>query len=159
MTSSWFDIAINNSCLLIMWGALLLHWVLPIPTAIHPLTIIAPSRYDRRKSQSFQRQPKATNTRRLFSMVHFVGVGLNLFIALYQLVQLNSVFQLTLLWLALDWRSIDEFGQRFTQAYQQENKPLCQHLLAHWVHRNVAPLSLLGLGKAGAGNLISGVWA
>ncbi|KAB1516200.1 cobalamin biosynthesis family protein [Photobacterium damselae] len=157
MTSSWFDLAINNSSLLIMWGALLLHWVLPIPTAIHPLTIwqrlavmIA------EKVNHSNDSPKQQTLAGSLAWFTLWGLALIFFIALYQLVQLDSVFQLTLLWLALDWRSIDEFGQRFTQAYQQEKKPLCQHLLAPWVHRNVAPLSLLGLGKAGAETLLVG---
>ncbi len=32
-------VLLDNSSLLVLWGALAMHWLLPIPTLLHPLRI------------------------------------------------------------------------------------------------------------------------
>ncbi|MDX1303352.1 cobalamin biosynthesis family protein [Photobacterium sp.] len=156
---------LNNSSLLALWGALVIHWFVPIPTALHPLQIwqrLAIVLADRVNN------PRDNRRQRLLSGLLAWGLMwvtvLILLIALHQLVWIETLFQLTLLWMALDWKYTARFSKHFISAYAKEDKNRCRQLLACSLNRNTRNLSLLGLGKAGAetqllsyGRLVAGV--
>ncbi|PSU46112.1 adenosylcobinamide-phosphate synthase [Photobacterium frigidiphilum] len=164
MTNSW-SILLDNASLLALWGALVIHWFFPIPTAIHPIHIC--QRFAILLADKVN-NPNDNYKQRLFSgtltWALIWATLLILLIALYQLVWVDVLFQLTLLWIALDWRNTAKLSQHFINAYAKEDKVRCRQLLEYPLNRNTQNLSLLGLGKAGAetqllsyGRLVAGV--
>ncbi|MCW8330115.1 cobalamin biosynthesis family protein [Photobacterium sp. SDRW27] len=163
--SETLAVLLNNSSLLILWGALAMQWLLPIPNTLHPLhfwqqlaIIIA----DRVNNPNDGRKQQLLSGFLAWSLMW--ATVLILLVALDQLVWIESAFQLILLWLALDWRNTAKFSKRFIRAYSREDKAYCRQLLATPLNRNTQNLSLLGLGKAGAetqllayGRLVAGV--
>lgn len=158
-------VLLDNSSLLVMWGALAMQWLLPIPHPLHPLSfwqqlaVIVAGRVN--KPDDLRKQQLLSGT--LAWLLMWVTVLL-LLVALDQLVWIESAFQLILLWLALDWRNTAKFSKRFIRAYSREDKAYCRQLLDETLNRNTRNLSLLGLGKAGAetqllgyGRLVVGV--
>ncbi|WP_318454465.1 cobalamin biosynthesis family protein [Photobacterium leiognathi] len=147
----------TNSSLLALWGALLLHWVLPIPYPLHPIVI-----WQRLALLIAERvnHPKENPSQRILagSLAWFLmsGTVLILLFAFSQLVWYQTIFQMTLLWMAIDWQTSAKLAKQFNQAYNLEHKGRCRELLADHVNRNTENLSLLGLGKAGAETLLLG---
>lgn len=139
----------QHPTLLAMWGALALHWLLPIPASIHPLLI-----WQQIAIQLAARVNKATDTPRQRILSGALAWSLMwmtiliLLIAFYQLVWIDSLFHLVLLWIALGWRDSRRFSQHFIQAYSREDKASCKAQLSVALNRNTDTLSLLGLGKA-----------
>lgn len=158
-------ILLDNSSLLVLWGALAIHWLLPIPAQLHPLHIwqqLAVLIADKVNKPDESRKQQLLSGSLAWSLMWLTV--LILLIALYQLVWIESIFQLVLLWLALDWRNTAKFSKRFIRAYSREDKAYCRQLLEAPLNRETRNLSLLGLGKAGAetqllayGRLVAGV--
>ena len=156
MTTSAFIASLTtNSSLLALWGALLLHWLLPIPSPLHPLRIwhrlalLIAARVNHPYDNYAQRQLAGYLA---WSLMWFTV--LILLFAMSQLVLYPIIFQLTLLWLALDWQQTAHLSHQFNHAYNCNDKDQCRQLLAPHLNRNTDVLSLLGLGKAGAETII-----
>ena len=158
-------VLLDNGSLLVMWGALAMQWLLPIPLPLHPLSI-----WQQLATLIAVKVNKPDDNRKQQLLSGFLAWSLMwvtvllLLVALDQLVWIESAFQLILLWLALDWRNTAKFSKRFIRAYSREDKAYCRQLLAATVNRHTQNLSLLGLGKAGAetqllayGRLVAGV--
>jgi len=158
-------VLLNNSSLLVLWGALAMQWLLPIPRSLHPLyiwqqlAILIAARVN--KPGDARRQQILSG---VLAWSLMWATVLILLVSLGQLVWIESIFQLILLWLALDWRNTAKLSKHFIRAYSQEDKAYCRQLLAGPLNRNTQNLSLLGLGKAGAetqllayGRLVAGV--
>ena len=145
----------TNSSLLALWGALLLHWLIPIPYQLHPLRIwhqlalLIATRVNHCNESESQRSLAGY----LAWILMWVTVCV-LFIAISQLVWYPTFFQLILLWLALDWQHTARFSRQFNHAYNRDNNDRCRQLLATHLNRNTDNLSRLGLGKAGAETVI-----
>lgn len=154
-TSAFIASFITNSSLLALWGALLLHWLLPIPYPIHPLRIwhrlalLIATRVNHPHDNYAQRLLAGYLA---WALMWFTVVVL--LFATSQLVWYPTLFQLTLLWLALDWQHTSQLCHQFTHAYNRSDKDQCRQLLAPHLNRNTTVLSLLGLGKAGAETII-----
>ncbi|SMY37282.1 adenosylcobinamide-phosphate synthase [Photobacterium malacitanum] len=156
MTTSAFIASLTtNSSLLALWGALLLHWLLPIPHQLHPLRIwqrlalLIATRVNHPHESYSQRLLAGYLAWALMWLTALV-----LLIAINELVWYSTLFQLTLLWLALDWHHTADLSRQFNHAYNRHDKNHCRQLLAPHINRNTAVLSLLGLGKAGAETII-----
>ncbi|MCD9519116.1 cobalamin biosynthesis family protein [Photobacterium phosphoreum] len=156
MTTSAFIASLTtNSSLLALWGALLLHRLLPIPYQLHPLRIwhqvalLVATRVNHPHENYSQRSLAGYLAWALMWLTAFV-----LLLAISQLVWYPMLLQLTLLWLALDWHHTAHLSQQFNHAYSCNNKDQCRQLLAPHINRNTDVLSLLGLGKAGAETII-----
>ncbi len=151
-----FNQLFANGVLLVMWGALICHWVLPFPREAHPAIlwrkfaellankVNAPANY----SQSLISGTLAW----LLMIVPLLCV----LWALEALVWQPLLYQLALLLLALDWRNNEKFARQFTHQLAEENSQAAKKLLAPLVNRSTDTLSLLGLGKAGCETLIMG---
>ncbi|MBA5763904.1 cobalamin biosynthesis family protein [Vibrio sp. 404] len=149
-----FNQLFANGALLVMWGALICHWVLPFPREAHPATlwrkfaellankVNVPANY----SQSLISGTLAW----LLMMLPMLCV----LWALEALVWQPLLYQLALLLLALDWRNNEKFAHQFTHQLAEENTQAAKKLLAPLVNRSTETLSLLGLGKAGCETLI-----
>ncbi|WP_036801523.1 cobalamin biosynthesis family protein [Photobacterium marinum] len=155
----------ENSSLLVLWGAIAMQWLLPIPAQLHPLQLwqqLAVLIADKvNKPDDLYRQRQLSGWLAWSMMWLTVLV---LLLALSQLVWIDSAFQLVLLWLALDWRNTAKFSKRFIRAFSREDKAYCRQLLEGQLNRDTSNLSLLGLGKAAAetqllayGRLVAGV--
>ncbi|NAW69366.1 cobalamin biosynthesis family protein [Vibrio sp. V27_P1S3P104] len=143
-----------NSALLIMWGALLFHWVLPIPHTAHPVTLwhkFAELLAQKVNTPSSYQQNLISGT---LAWLLMVIPTILLCIALKPLVWHPHLFELALLLLALDWRSCEKFTQQMSEALSNEDKKLARRLLIPFVNRETDTLSLLGLGKASVETLI-----
>ncbi|GAB6261460.1 cobalamin biosynthesis family protein [Photobacterium sp. R1] len=139
----------QHPTLLAMWGALALHWLLPVPASIHPLHT-----WQQIAVQLALRVNKDTDTPRQRTLSGLLAWSLMwmtvliLLIAFYQLVWFDSLFHLVLLWVALGWKESHRFSQTFIQAHSREDKSVCREQLALALNRKTDNLSLLGLGKA-----------
>ncbi|MDO6704825.1 cobalamin biosynthesis family protein [Photobacterium sp. 1_MG-2023] len=139
----------QHPTLLAMWGALALHWLLPVPASFHPLHT-----WQQLAIQIALRVNQNTDTPRQRILSGLLAWSLMwltvlvLLVAFYQLVWFDSLFHLVLLWLALGWKESRTFSHQFIQAYGREDKQSCRELLALALNRKTDNLSLLGLGKA-----------
>jgi adenosylcobinamide-phosphate synthase len=119
MTTSAFIASLTtNSSLLALWGALLLHRLLPIPYQLHPLRIwhqvalLVATRVNHPHENYSQRSLAGYLAWALMWLTAFV-----LLLAISQLVWYPMLLQLTLLWLALDWHHTAHLSQQFNHAY------------------------------------------
>ncbi|UTV27326.1 cobalamin biosynthesis family protein [Photobacterium atrarenae] len=155
----------THHALLVLWGALAMQWLLPIPGPLHPLQFwqLIAQRIAERVNHPDESRQQQLLAGSLAWLLMWLTV-LVLLVAVDQLVWIESIYQLILLWLALDWRNTAQFSKRFIRAYSREDKAYCRQLLESPLNRETRNLSLLGLGKAGAetqlmayGRLVAGV--
>ncbi|WP_428771295.1 cobalamin biosynthesis family protein [Vibrio sp.] len=154
--TAWSIPFYSNGALLVMWGALIMHLLLPLPRASHPMALwrkfaeLLAAKVNGRHSYS---QSMLSGTLALLLMLL---PALAVLWAMKPLVWQPQLFDLALLLLALDWRNTETFGQRFTVALAHDDKPGARRILAPWVNRSTDTLSPLGLGKAGTETLVVG---
>ncbi|EEY98871.1 adenosylcobinamide-phosphate synthase [Vibrio sp. RC586] len=145
-----------NGALLVMWGALLFHLLLPIPHAVHPVTLW----HKFAELLASKVNTPASDTQNLISGSLAWGLmvlpTIAVLWALKPLVWQPQLFDLALLLLALDWRRQETLGTQLTQALAKEDKPQARSLLQPFVNRQTTTLSALGLGKAGVETLVMG---
>ncbi|MCW8332730.1 cobalamin biosynthesis family protein [Vibrio paucivorans] len=145
-----------NGALLVMWGALLFHLILPIPRQAHPATLwhkFAEQLADKVNTNTSYSQSIISGT--LAWLLMTIPALLVLW-ALKPLVWQPQLFELALLLLAIDWRSTEKLASELTLALAKDDKKLARSLLAPIVNRETSSLSPLGLGKAGAETIIMG---
>lgn len=130
-----------NGALLILWGALLFHLVLPIPRSSHPITLwhkFAELLADKVNTQQNHQQSLISGSLALLLMLF---PSLAVLFALKPLVWQPQLLELALLLLALDWRSNDSLAQALVRAMANEDKPAARSLLALPQSRNHCTLS------------------
>ncbi len=145
-----------NGALLVMWGALLFHLLLPIPHAAHPVTLW--------HKFAEQLANKVNNNHNYSQSIISGGLALLLMLvpclilllAMKPLVWQAPLFELALLLIALDWRNNESLAKQLVTAMSNENKVQCRALLKPYLNRDTESLSLLGIGKAGAETIIMG---
>lgn len=145
-----------NGALLVMWGALLFHLILPIPRSAHPVTLwhkFADLLASKVNTQTNYAQSQLSGT---LAWLLMMLPALAVLIALKPLVWQPQLFELALLLLALDWRSQEQLANQLSQALAREDKKLARSLLVPYVNRDTSTLSPLGLGKAGSETIIMG---
>lgn len=145
-----------NGALLVMWGALLFHLLLPIPHAAHPVTLwhkFAELLASKVNTPAHSAQNLLSGSL-AWCLMMFPTMAL--LWALKPLVWQPQLFDLALLLLALDWRRQETFANQFTQALAKEDKPQARALIQPLVNRQTTTLSALGLGKAGVETLVMG---
>ncbi|MBW3697113.1 cobalamin biosynthesis family protein [Vibrio sp. T187] len=151
-----FEQIFANGVLLVMWGALLFHLILPIPYSAHPTTLwhkfaeLLASKVNNNHSYS---QSLLSGT--LASLLMCLP-ALAVLWALKPLVWQPQLFELGLLLLAIDWRNNEKLANQLIKALGNEDKKLARRLLSPVVNRQTETLSILGLGKAGAETIIMG---
>ncbi|MEZ8194982.1 cobalamin biosynthesis family protein [Vibrio cortegadensis] len=151
-----FDQLFANGVLLVMWGALLFHLILPIPHSAHPTTLW---------HKFAELLASKVNTNNNYSQSLVSGSlawllmclpALAVMLALKPLVWQTQLFELALLLIAIDWRNNEKLANQLVSALAKEDKKLARRLLAPIVNRQTESLSRLGLGKAGAETIIMG---
>ncbi len=143
-----------NGALLVMWGALIIHTLLPLPRNSHPAMLwhkFAELLASKVNNHHSYRQSQLSGVLALLLMMLPL---ITLLVALKPLVWHSQLFDLALLILAIDWRNTDKFSVDFIQLLAHEQKSQAKQLIAPWVNRQTETLSTLGLGKAGAETLI-----
>ncbi|SEG13023.1 cobalamin biosynthesis family protein [Vibrio hangzhouensis] len=152
---SFIESLYGNGALLIMWGALLFHLLIPIPPAAHPvrfwqqLARLIASKVNTATSSAQQKQLSGT-----LALLLMLVPTLLVLIALQSIVWKAEFYHLALLLLALDWRGNETFMRRLIEALAKEDKPHARRLLSTKINRDTNTLSLLGIGKAGAETLL-----
>ncbi|EGR0625438.1 cobalamin biosynthesis family protein [Vibrio cholerae] len=145
-----------NGALLVMWGALLFHLLLPIPHAAHPVTLW----HKFAELLASKVNTPASYAQNLLSGALAWGLmifpTMALLWALKPLVWQPQLFDLALLLLSLDWRRQETLANQLAQALAKEDKPQARTLLQPFVNRQTTTLSALGLGKAGVETLVMG---
>ncbi|MGR5118583.1 cobalamin biosynthesis family protein [Vibrio astriarenae] len=139
----------GNGMVLIMWGAIVLQLLVPIPRQSHPMELwrsFAILLSDKVNSTN----PNQAMLAGWLSVLLMLLPAITILIALQPLVWQNELYQLALLLLALDWRNSDALIRQLSLAMANEDKTQARQLLKPWVNRETDSLSLLGLGKAGA---------
>lgn len=151
-----FDQIYSNGALLVLWGALLFHLILPIPASAHPATLwraFARILADKvNQNHNYSQSLISGSLAWLLMTVPAVVV----LIALKPLVWQQQLFELALLLLAIDWRNNEKLANKLAQALVKEDKKLARKLLSPILNRETDSLSPLGLGKAGAETIILG---
>ncbi len=151
-----FDQVFANGVLLVMWGALLFHLILPIPHAAHPTTLwhkfaeLLASKVNNNQNYS---QSLISGT---LAWGLMVLPSLVILLALQPLVWQSQLFELALLLLAIDWRNNEKLTNQLIKALGREDKATARQLLAPIVNRQTESLSSLGLGKAAVETIIMG---
>ncbi|WP_026029554.1 cobalamin biosynthesis family protein [Vibrio genomosp. F10] len=146
----------SNGVLLVMWGALLFHLLIPIPRSAHPTTLwhkFAEQLAEKVNVNNHYSQSLISGTLAWLLMV--IPTILVLW-ALKPLVWQPQLFELALLLLALDWRSNEVLANGLTKALAHDDKSTARSLLSPVLNRDTSRLSALGLGKAGAETIIMG---
>jgi len=146
----------SNGALLVMWGAILFHLILPIPRAVHPATLwhkFAEILANKVNLNHSYRQSLISGGLAWSLMV--LPAWLFMW-ALKPLVWQPQLFELALLLLAIDWRSNESLAKQLIDALTKEDKKRARRALEPYVNRTTSSLSPLGLGKAGAETLILG---
>ncbi len=154
---SFFEHFYSNGALLVLWGALLFHAILPISHRNHPVILwhrFAEQLADKVNNHHSHSQSTLSGYLSLAMMLLPCWI---LLVALQPLVWQDQLFQMALLILALGWRQTDTLARECTQAMAKEDKVKTRQLLSEHVNRETNTLSLLGLGKASAETLIVGV--
>lgn len=145
-----------DGSLLVLWGALLFHCLLPIPLSAHPVSLwraFAQILADKVNTNSSYSQSLLSGSLAwLLMLIPLLAV----LVALKPLVWQPALFELALLLLAIDWRNSEKLGHNLANALIKEDKELARSLLKPFLNRETATLSPLGLGKAGAETLILG---
>lgn len=153
----WILFAANHGSLWALWLAVLIHWLLPLSTQHSPFqywqqyAVLLASQVN--KDNDPKQQRKLAGGLALALMCGTLAI---LLIAARELVWSRPLFDGLLLWLALAWRPIDQFGHALAQAIDEHDKGTSRALLATQVNRDTESLSLIGIGKAGAETLILG---
>lgn len=151
-----FDQVFANGVLLVMWGALLFHLILPIPYSAHPTTLwhkfaeILAGKVN--NNQNYSQSLLSGSLACLLMCLPALAV----LWALKPLVWQPQLFELGLLLLAIDWRNNEKLANQLIKALASEDKKLARRLLSPVVNRQTDTLSTLGLGKAGAETIIMG---
>ncbi|NLS12280.1 cobalamin biosynthesis family protein [Vibrio sp. SM6] len=146
-----------NGALLALWGALLFHWLLPIPHSAHPALLwhqfasLLASKVNR------HHQPQQSALSGTLAWLLMMMPLLVLLMAAKPLVWEPALFEMALLMLALEWRGSEHFAKAAIHALSTEDKARSRTLLATSVNRETERLSNLGLGKASAETLIMGI--
>lgn len=145
---------ISDYSLLILWGALIFHLILPIPVHAHPMALW------RKFAELLATRVNTTRSyqQRLLSGSLAWGLMISpviiIYIAALPLIWSLPLFNLGLLLLSLEWRGVEKLCKTAIQAINKEDKESAKQTLIPWVNRDVTPLSLLGLGKASAETII-----
>lgn len=145
-----------DGALLIMWGALLLQFILPIPRAAHPAILwhkFAEVLADKVNTNSNYSQSIISGT---LAWLLMIIPALIVCIALKPLVWQPQLYELALLILALDWRNNSQLSDKIGKALAKEDKVGARKLLEPFVNRETSTLSTVGLGKATAETIIMG---
>ncbi|GAA5647099.1 cobalamin biosynthesis family protein [Vibrio proteolyticus] len=151
-----FNSLYSNGALLVMWGALLCHYLLPIPRDAHPANLwrrFAHLLADKVNTPHSHTQSVISGSLALLLML--LPTWLVLW-ALKPLVWQPQLYELALLILALDWRSYDKLTHELLPALAKDEKAQARSTLQPFLNRETRTLSALGLGKAGAETLILG---
>ncbi|BCL71115.1 adenosylcobinamide-phosphate synthase [Vibrio nigripulchritudo] len=146
----------SNGALLVLWGALLFHFILPIPKAVHPATLWHKFAELLASKVNNNQQHNQSMLSGSLAWALMCFPALVFFIALRSLVWQPQLFDLALLLLAIDWRSNESLAKHLMEALNREDKKRARRELAPHVNRVTKTLSPLGLGKAGAETLIMG---
>ncbi|WP_434356860.1 cobalamin biosynthesis family protein [Parasalinivibrio latis] len=147
----------HQSALLAMLGGLVLHWVMPVPDYINPLSYCR--RFAQLLSDKVNHQTDSEQQRRLSGILSFAIIWLTLavlLVATAQLVWQPAFYNLFLLWLALGWKPTHHLGQSLATSLSAEDKGTARLLLSSHLNRETDGLSMIGLGKAGAETLLMG---
>ncbi len=145
-----------EGALLIMWGALLLQFILPIPRYSHPAILwhkFAEVLADKVNTNSNYSQSIISGT---LAWLLMIIPALIVCIALKPLVWQPQLYELALLILALDWRNNSQLSDKIGKALSKEDKVGARKLLEPFVNRETNTLSTIGLGKAAAETIIMG---
>ncbi len=145
-----------NGALLIMWGALLFHHILPIPHSTHPITLWRLMAKQLANKVNRHHSYSQSTLSGSLAILLMVVPWLVILIALKPLVWKAPLYELALLLLALDWRSSEALTKQLVKGMSQEDKAQCRQLLTPYINRDTSTLSLLGIGKAGAETIIMG---
>ncbi|MFC1237001.1 cobalamin biosynthesis family protein [Vibrio sp. F74] len=151
-----FDQIVSNGALLVLWGGLLFHLILPIPMSAHPATLWrAFARILAEKVNTNKSHSQSILSGSLAWMLMILP-AFAVLVALKPLVWQSQLFDLALLLLAIDWRNSEKLGHALADALAKEDKKLARSLLLPILNRETKSLSPLGIGKAGAETLILG---
>lgn len=156
MSTQLVDIFTTFSPLFIMWAAVLINLILPLPYSAHPARVWY---------QFAQLLASKVNTHQSYRQDFISGslaCGLMLFPAVVLLIAIKNLawepryYEFALLLLALDWRHQLQLASKMGQWLSQEDKENARLELAPLLNRRVDTLSMVGLGKATTEALISG---
>ncbi len=151
-----FEQFYSNGALLVLWGGLLFHLILPIPLSAHPTRLwrgFAKVLADKVNTSGSYSQRALSGT---LAWLLMIIPALAILIALSMLVWQPQLFELALLLLAIDWRNSDKLANILISSMASEDKKRARSELGFRLNRDTSSLSQLGIGKAGAEALILG---
>ncbi|MDC0609300.1 cobalamin biosynthesis family protein [Vibrio sp.] len=154
--NQFMDSFYGDGSLLVLWGAIILNWLLPIPRQSNLFVLwqkfglILSDKVN--KPDSYQQNLLSGTLACLLMWLP----AIILLIALYPLVWRSELFDLALLILALDFRNLRQLSAALIDQLSNEDKLKSRAVLADWLNRKTKTLSLVGIGKAGAETMLIG---
>lgn len=146
--STTLDALMSNTKLLVMWGALFLHWYCPSPLYLNPFIpwrILADAVEEKvNHNKNGAKQQKTAGLLALTLLWGGMGAAL---IGLKQLFWLPGT-DLLLLWLALHGRPLLELTETVRSALVNNDKPKARQTLAEVLNRDTLTLSQAEIIKA-----------
>ncbi|PQJ89996.1 cobalamin biosynthesis family protein [Aliivibrio sifiae] len=154
--SEKLSLLIADYSLLVLWGALLFHLLLPIPVHAHPMTIWRKFAELLSTKVNTARSYKQRLISGSLAWTLMIIPAIIVYVAALPLIWNLPLFNLGLLLISLEWRAVEKLCKDTIQAINQEDKKEAKTVLIPWLNRDVEPLSLLGLGKASAETMVLG---
>jgi adenosylcobinamide-phosphate synthase len=145
---------IADGSVLVMWAALLFHFLLPIPLDYHPMVLWGKFAILLSDKVNKQQSPQQRLLSGSLSWLLMCIPALMVLIAALPLIWKIELYNLALLLLAIEWRGSEKLSTTLVNSLRVEDKAQARALLANYVNRETNTLSLLGLGKTGAETMI-----
>ncbi|AVH27039.1 cobalamin biosynthesis family protein [Vibrio diabolicus] len=151
-----FQLFYANGALLIMWGALLFHLLLPISRSSHPITLW------RKLAEQLANKVNNNHSYSQSLTSGSLALGLMLLPCLILLIAVEPfvwqvpLYELVLLIIALDWRNSEALTKQLVTSMSREDKAQCRQLLRPYLNRDTDSLSIIGIGKASSEAVIMG---
>lgn len=145
-----------DGSLLVLWGAFILNWIIPIPKHSHIMVLwqkFCIILSDKVNKPDSRQQSLISGT--LASLLMIVPAVIVL-VALEPLVWQPQLFDLALLILALDLRNLRRLSAKLIDYLSKEDKVSARKQLDEWLNRKTTTLSLIGIGKAGVETMLIG---
>lgn len=152
-----FDALMSHTTLLVMWGALFLHWVCPIPARFNPIQywrILADAIEEKvNHSRNGEKQQEIAGCLAFSLLWGTVGI---IYLITHHMLGVNEWINLLLLWLALQGKPILDLAKNVQMALLNQDKPQARQSLAKVLNRDMLGLSDSDIAQAGTETLLIG---
>lgn len=156
MSAQLVDVWATFSPLFILWAAVIVNLILPLPFSAHPARIWYQFAHLLASKVNTHRHYRQDFVSGSLACTLMLLPAMTVLFAIQNLAPEPHYFQFALLVLALDWRHQNQVANKMGHWLSEEDKDNARLELKPLLNRQVESLSLVGLGKATTEVIISG---